>query len=556
MSRNARGRGYDDGDALDPTPALLAVPLGAVGGGLALLAFPPYGLWWLLPIALGLLSAAVLTRSWVTAVLSSLAWGLAFFVPMTHWAATYAGTPPWLALGVFESLYIVLYGLLARVLLVRWGPGLKTLVGVACLWVGVESLRSHAPWGGLPWGASGFALADSPLLTLGPWIGMAGLAFVMSVFGSLLFNGVLALLGRRHRGLGGIGGVWPIAVVFASVLACAVVPTPGATVPKDRSTLRVVGIQGSMDPIDPATLAMPDDVLTNNIATTNEALAAHDESGRSPALILWPEDSVGSDPREDPAAGYALTALAQRADAPLLVGTQTPEGEHHRYNVSVLWTPQGEASWTYAKRHPVPFGEYVPMRSVLRTVSPMVDMVTRDMLPGDEVGVLDLGSEHGTQGKIGVLICFEIAYDNLAHDVVDDGAELIVVQSNNALFGTSHEAIQQLAQAKVIGVITGRSVVHLSTVGHSAVYDPEGRRMDFVEHWEQGFLAADVPLRTTITPAVAAGSWPAIVMSALGVLAVAAALASSTRAVAAPVSRRRGTQNEPQRRSTATTRRP
>ncbi|MGO2023695.1 MAG: apolipoprotein N-acyltransferase, partial [Brachybacterium tyrofermentans] len=119
------------------------------------------------------------------------------------------------------------------------------------------------------------------------------------------------------------------------------------------------------------------------------------------------------------------------------------------------------------------------------------------------------------------------------------GAEVIVVQSNNALFGDSHEAIQQLAEAKVMAVVSGRSVVHVSTVGQSAIFTPEGRRLDFVGHWEQGAVLADVPLRTGITPAVAGGPWIAVGISALGLLGLLGALSGRRRALAPAPARRR-----------------
>src|SRR5690625_3988750 len=187
-------------DEIEPTPWPLALLCGAGGGAAALFAFPPYDLWMLLPLSLMLLSAGLLVRSTALALLVSLLWGLAFFVPLTAWAATYAGSMPWIALGVFEALYIVLFGLLARTVMIRRGLTISSALIVAALWTGVETLRSHFPWGGLPWGAAGFALADSPLLNLGPWVGMAGLAFAVALLGQILLHGVLALLGRRHRG--------------------------------------------------------------------------------------------------------------------------------------------------------------------------------------------------------------------------------------------------------------------------------------------------------------------------------------------------------------------
>lgn len=532
--RAARSR-----DEFEPTPWPLALLCGVAGGFCALLAFPPYDLWMLLPVAIALLGAGLLVRSAVLAAAVSLLWGLALFVPLTQWANTYAGTAPWIALGAFEALYIVLFGLLARAVMVRRGLCLSSAVVVSALWVAAETLRSTVPWGGLSWGASAFALADSPLLHLAPWIGMAGLAFVVALVGQLLLFGALAVLGRRRRGFTGLSGVWPFAIAVAAVLATVVVPHPVNRAPVDRPTMTVAAIQGSMSAIDPVSYTMPDDVYPNHLAVTHEVIDGAAASGTQLDLIVWPEDSTGWDPRQDPQRARDLTAAAQEADAPILIGTQVQVGERERLNQSVLFTPEETTPYSYSKRHPVPFGEYIPMRGLFSRLSDKVDLVSLDMLPGEEVGVMDLAALDQGQGRVGILICFEIAYDSLVHDVVDGGAEVIVVQSNNALFGDSHEAIQQLAQAKVMAVMSGRSVVHISTVGQSAIIGPDGRRIDFVGHWEQGALLADVPLRTGTTPAVAAGPWIAIVISAVGLLGLLAAVGGGQRALARTTDRRR-----------------
>ena len=534
----ATKRGRRPRDEFDTTPWPVALLCGGFGGFCALLAFPPYGMWMLLPVSIALLGAGLLVRSARLAALVSMLWGAAFFIPLTQWASTYAGSMPWIALGLFEALYIVLFGLLARAVMVRRGLCVTTALFVSALWVGVETLRSTAPWGGLPWGASAFALEDSPLLNLAPWVGMAGLALVVALMGQLLLFGALSLLGRRRRGLIGFSGVWPCAVAVAAVLVTVVVPSPQNRAPSDRPTMSIAAIQGSMEGIDPVSYTMPDDVFDNHMAVTRRTIDAAAEKGTELDMIVWPEDSTGWDPRQDPHLAAQLTSAAEDAGAPVLVGTQVRVGQTQRLNQSVLFTPEHTTPYEYSKRHPVPFGEYVPIRDLFRLVTDKVDLISLDMLPGEEVGVMDLAELEQGEGRVGILICFEIAYDALVQDVVDDGAEMIVVQSNNALFGDSHEAIQQLAQAKVMAVMSGRSVVHISTVGHSAIFSPEGRQIDFVDHWEEGALMADVPLRTAITPAVAAGPWISVGISALGALGVLLALSTDRRALAPRAARR------------------
>jgi apolipoprotein N-acyltransferase len=520
-------------DHVTPTPLPAALLLAVLGGVAALLAFPPFDLWMLLPFAIAALNACVLTRRWQVAALSSLLWGLAFFVPLTIWAKTYAGIAPWLALGLFESLYILLYGLLARAVLVRRGVGLGSGIVLAALWVAVETLRSTFPWGGLSWGALSFALADSPLLNLGPWIGTAGLSFVVALLGMFLCGGALALLGRRSRGVTGLSGVWPMATVIGVVIGTMVVPFPKNPPPTGDGSLSVAGVQGNVPPIDPESLEMPAEIFPNQLTATADAAQQVRGTGGSLDLVVWPEDSTGWDPREDASRGQAITAAARDAQAPIILGTQSPTADGGRYNNSLLWGEDGRVDGVYAKRHPVPFGEYIPYRSFFRTLSDKVDLVSSDMKPGEEPGVFEVDG-HG----VGILICFEIAYQDLVHDVVDDGAQMIVVQSNNALFGDSDEAIQQVAEAKVFAVVSGRSVVHVSTVGQSAIFTPEGRTLDYQDHWTQGAVVGDVPLRTGITPAVSAGRWPEIVLSAIGIAGLLFAGSGGRRAVAPPQRRR------------------
>src|SRR5699024_5990035 len=162
--------------------------------------------------------------------------------------------------------------LLARTVMVRRGLCLTSAVVVSALWVALEALRGSVPWGGLPWGASAFALADSPLLHLAPWIGIAGLAFVVALLGQLLLFGALAMVG---------------------------VPHPINRAPVDRPTMTVAAVQGSMGEIDPVSYTMPDDVFPNHLDVTHDVIEQTEAKGTALDLIVWPEDSTGWDPRQD-----------------------------------------------------------------------------------------------------------------------------------------------------------------------------------------------------------------------------------------------------------------
>lgn len=499
------------------TPPFLALVSAVVGGLLFHLAFDPYGLWGLLPLALGALYFASFTRRWVVAFVSGLLFGTSAFIPLFSWASIYAGLGPHLALAVFEALFIAAFSVLARFILVRRGIRFSSSVGIACLWAMVEFARSSVPWGGLSWGMSAFAYAESPLLNFGPWLGVTGLGAVSGLLGAYVLSTACALTFRRARGSNGMHAVWPASVAIILVLFALVTPRPANSVDSGHHSIRVAGIQGNIERPKAGSYYIPDTMFANHVKQMREFLA----SGGHAQLVVWPEDSTGWDVQRKPERMEALKELADEAGAPILVGTQHPNGTQARFNTSVLVDEKGPTGQEYTKRHPVPFGEYIPQRDFFSKITDKVSLVDRDMTPGNKVGVLDVSG-----AKVGVLICFEIAYEQSVADTVNAGAELLVVQSNNALFLDSHESIQQLAQAKVLAVISGRSVVHVSTVGDSAIFTPEGRRLTGLDHWTEGSMVADVPVRTGLTPAMQHGDVIKGIIAALaGVVLLASVIA-------------------------------
>lgn len=498
---------FDVIPGLDPTPMLVGTFLAVLGGVVAFGAFSPFDIWPLFPFGIALMIIAACTERMWQAGLIGLLWGLGFFVPLTEWANIYAGVGPWLALAGVEAVYIIAFTLACRVSIGAWGISWRSGVTISCAWAGVEYVRSSFPWGGLSWGASAFSMSTAPMVNFGPWIGMAGLAVLSAALAFLLAAGLLALTGRRHRGIQGSAGILPVGIAAALCVVGLIIPTP----PNPRhelTTIRIAGIQGSAPNVDYGSYTMPENVFENHAETTRETIEKIHGDGSDADLYVWPEDSTGLDPRDDPERSAELTELSQRADAPLLMGTQTLNADGTRYNHALLWDADGYADYLYAKRHPVPFGEYIPLRDMFRLVTDKVDLVGADMVAGDEVGVFPLSTAEGAPAvDVGILICFEVAYDYLMQDVVRSGADVIVVQSNTALFGTSFEPAQQRAQAKVMAVISGRSVVHAATAGPSAIFGPKGTELAVVDHFDQGAVISDVPLHTGVTPGVAMGAW-------------------------------------------------
>jgi apolipoprotein N-acyltransferase len=242
-------------------------------------------------------------------------------------------------------------------------------------------------------------------------------------------------------------------------------------------------------------------------------------AGRTPApgLVVWPENSSDIDPLRNPDAAAEIDHAVAAVGVPVLVGAVLNGPGDYVSNAGIVWTASGPAE-RYVKRHPVPFAEYIPYRSFFRLFSDKVDLVARDFAAGHTVGVLPMGP-----ARVGDVICFEVAYDDLVRDTVRAGADLVVVQTNNATFGYTAESTQQLAMSRLRAVESGRAVVQISTVGVSGLVRPDGSLLDRSGLFTTDVLAGRLPLRTGLTVATRVGAGPEIALSALGCILVAAA---------------------------------
>ena len=182
--------------------------------------------------------------------------------------------------------------------------------------------------------------------------------------------------------------------------------------------------------------------------------------------------------------------------APLLAGTIQHRGKKY-FNTSLLWEyGKGEVDH-YDKKHPVPFGEYVPDRAFWRALAPgLIDLIGRDYTPGTT------NTTFNVNGVIaGIDICFDITDDNVMRDSIDSGAQILIAQTNNADFGHTDESVQQLAIARIRAMELGRTLVNDSTVGTTAIVLPNGSTDGQLAFYKPGALVRTVPLSTTITPA-------------------------------------------------------
>ena len=518
-----------------PLPARAAVPMAVAAGLAQLLAFPRYDLWWLAPVAVALLAAAVHRRRARAGAGLGLIAGLVFFGPLLEWTNLHTGVLPWVLLFVAEALFIALLGALAAYAspLVdrhRWTWPLLT----GLLWVGQEAARDRLPFGGFPWGRLAFSQGDSPALRFAALGGAPLVTFVVALVGGLLVAAAWPHGGLRRSGGGwrpGRGSVLLGAGAVAVAAAGLLVPVGGSA---SGPPVRVAIVQGNVPRLGLDFNAQRRAVLDNHVNGTVE-LAGRVTTGQTqqPDLVIWPENSSDVDPFLDPQAAAEISRAADSIKAPILVGAVLRgPGENQVRNAGVVWLPgQGpDESRMYVKRHPVPFAEYIPLRDIARMVSKEVDRVRSDFVAGSTPGVLDMGP-----ATIGDVICFEVAYDGIVRDTVTGGAGILAVQTNNATFDES-EARQQLAMVRLRAVEHGRDALMASTVGVSGFVGTDGSVRQETGFNTPGVLVAEMTPRATRTLATQLGYWPEMVLSGLAVAAlVAAAVIRRRRPVPATV---------------------
>jgi apolipoprotein N-acyltransferase len=205
----------------------------------------------------------------------------------------------------------------------------------------------------------------------------------------------------------------------------------------------------------------------------------------------------------DPAIANRLDRLVnQQLNVPLVFGTITSDN-NDIYNSSLIWKPGEGITDQYDKKRPVPFAEYVPDRDFWYPLAPnLIGLITRGYTFGTRDPIFEVDSH-----RFGVLICFEIAVDEIAQSIVDSGAEAIISQTNNADFGYSDEAFQQIAIAKLRSIETGLPLINVSTTGPSGAFSGSGKELNMVAAFEPHSFVADLPLRKSDTPAMGLGRY-------------------------------------------------
>jgi apolipoprotein N-acyltransferase len=435
-------------------------------------------------------------RAW----LPGLAFGIGFQWTLLFWMRA-VGTDAWIGLASVEAAFLALLGSLTAVLVRhRWWP-----LWVAAAWTAVEVWRSGWPFSGMPWGRLAFATADTFVAGALPWIGAVGVSFALALSGTLLAWVVVAR-GRERR-----TAVLGLAALVAALLVPVALPWEG-----EMDGEQVVAA------IQPDVPGPGNDILydprgvTQNLVDVTARLADDVAAGAQPQpdFVVWPENSTTMDPFRHDDLNALITGSAQRIGAPILVGAIVDAGTEHVLNQGIVWDPVTGAGERYTKRHPVPFGEYIPARKLFTRQFGRLAEVGRDMRSGTRNDPLTIA---GTE--VADAICFDVAYDDGIYAQVSRGAQVLTVQTSNATFIYTHQIAQQFAITRLRAIETGRWLVVAATNGVSGVIAPDGTVVASAPTRAQAALVESVQLTTSVPPSVRIGPWSGrlcVLITALG----------------------------------------
>jgi apolipoprotein N-acyltransferase len=464
------------------------VPLSLLAGLLVAGSLPPWGFW---PLAFG--GLLLLDRVLAGASAKSRLWrgflvGLALFAPTVLWISQL--TAPGYVVAVL--LFAFIQGLFC--LAVPPSAGRRpALIGA---WVLCESLRMAWPFGGVP----------LSLLAVGQVAGpLAGIARVGGVLGIAIATVTLAVaLSAALQRQAKVAGAAAIAAVALLLVAATVAPKGHET----GKRLDIAFVQGGGPQ---GTHAIDTDM--------RKVFERHlDASAKVPQgmdLVLWPEDVVDTEgPVQQAREGRDLQALARRLHAPVVVGTVETKGATHFVNSSQVLTADGEWKARYVKVQRVPFGEWVPFRSLIEKVAPDT-LATRDATISHESGLLPTPA-----GKLAVVISWEVFFGRRARSGVKAGGQLLYNPTNGSTYTGTFVQTQQVASSRLRAIETGRWEVQVAPTGFSAFVSPEGRVHQRTGTREQSTqVRRGVPLREGLTWYVRWGDLPARVAAILLVAA-------------------------------------
>jgi apolipoprotein N-acyltransferase len=441
----------------------------SLAGALFAFSFEPIGFWLLAPISYALFLR--ICQKGKRLYRSAFLFGFVSGAMTLWWAGKYVGLLPLLFLALLHGLFYLPIGLLGRYT--------KNILWFIPALLAIEELRSVFPFGGFSWMRIAFSQADAPY------------ASVIAVGGALLLSAwvlaIAALLAKFRRS-------------FAiPLLLIIVAPLLLNNSYSSQERISFVGIQGNTPSVGLTFNDRAEAVFNLHLSESKKA----ELSGVD--VIIWPENAIDVDPYANVRVRSSLESLTSSLNVPLIAGAITRQSGQLE-NVSLMYNESGEVVSYYSKQYLTPFGEYIPLRSLARLLSPFVDDVA-DFSVGERV------DNHVVSNfELAPVICYELLSDSLVQSAAKS-SEAIIAQTNSATFAGTSESGQQLNITRLRAIENAREIVSVSTVGISAHIGINGEVLSRTQENVSAELLGDVRSNTSRTIANHLGGFaPALVL--------------------------------------------
>lgn len=460
-----------------------------IAGLLYFLSFPPYDFWYLIFPALYLFYYSLLSSK--KSFLSGFIFGcVAYGVILLGIQSI--GLEAWIPLTILMGLMYGVFSKLFSYLNTKSGNNFYVLLAALAVF---DLIRAYFPFGGFPWGFPSTVLLtgpiDSPLFFEVPLtfrnFGPTGSSLLLQSLPLIIALGVFSKSKQKNYLKDYIIFSLIIFTIFISNYAV----NDYQYTQLETSELNITIVQGN-SPCPGAKNRCNNErqkIYDSHLAQTQSLDGNFD-------LVVWPESSTGfnNDPGVHSRVQNDISTQALRLDSNFLIGGDRPVQKKYFENYGIFINREGEVVDQYLKQHPVPFGEYIPFRKYLDWI-PSLSLVPRDMIRGDGQKIFMINDT-----KISTVISFEGSFQRYIRNSVLDGAELVVILTNQASYGESGMSDQFILMSMANAISNERPIVHAAITGKSAFIDHNGKVISKTELFETTVLTEKLEARRTETP--------------------------------------------------------
>lgn len=476
----------------------------ALAGGLFTLGFSPYNVSPIPMLSVAVAFMLVRTITAKAAASNGFVFGLGLFGAGVSWVYVSihefgAASPP--LAGFLTLLFVAAMSLLFIVppfTLYSWlnkkkqklSPWQQALL-FASIWVLFEWTRSWLLTG-FPWLLAGYALMDTPFKYLAPVTGVYGLSMT-TVLTACLFSVLVIPQNRKPAVVAALLSLLPWGVAFMLSNVQWTKPT---------GKVEFSAIQGNI----PQDLKWDPNFIQTTVNTYVDLTANQWDKD----LIIWSENAIPVLYNQSKAFIDQLDREAKSHSSTLILGMPVDEhsGDRTRYYNSVIALGQG--SGRYDKQKLVPFGEYVPLESILRGMIDFFDLPMSEFSRGaSNQKLLKTGD-----AVIAPYICYEVVYPDFAARLARN-SDLLLTISNDTWFGDSIGPEQHFQMARMRALETGRYLIRDTNDGITALIDDRGNVVESIPRFKEGVLSGTAVTMTGITPFMRFGSWPTLLLCLL-----------------------------------------